>query len=461
MASDIYTIGRTLVVLAMEFRGYQSTYVASLPPVSETPLFQQHDSLYRLLAKACAPDPADRFASADELRVQLLGVLREVVAAQDAGRRARPSTRRPRCCSSPRAVTDEPLDWGHLPALRVDDGDPQAGWLRTVSVDDPGARLRRCCSGAAVDRRGAAGHRRGPRSRPGAPTWSTAAVRDMLGDDPWEWRAVWLSGLAALATDDAAGAQAAFNAVYGQVPGELAPKLALALACETSGELDVAEALYATCARTDANYIAPPRSGWPGSAPLAATSTARSPPLDLVPPTSRALPSARRRRAGLLADSGRGLPALAEAMGSIESLTIEPRERASLAVDVLQAALTQVLADGPEPDISIAGTPRGGAGPARRPRGRLPRPGRPRPHPQRARGPGRPRQRRTTMESSMSTCPSCSTSVSDQERFCEACGADLAPATASALRRRRVRPRGRGTRAPATRPAPPPRWRSP
>ena len=27
----------------------------------------------------------------------------------------------------------------------------------------------------------------------------------------------------------------------------------------------------------------------------------------------------------------------------------------------------------------------------------------------------------------MSTCPSCSTSVSDQERFCEACGADLAP----------------------------------
>jgi serine/threonine protein phosphatase PrpC len=35
------------------------------------------------------------------------------------------------------------------------------------------------------------------------------------------------------------------------------------------------------------------------------------------------------------------------------------------------------------------------------------------------------------MESSMSTCPSCSTPVSDQERFCEACGADLALSTAS------------------------------
>ena len=37
VASDIYTIGRTLTVLAMEFRGYQSTYVGSLPPVDETP----------------------------------------------------------------------------------------------------------------------------------------------------------------------------------------------------------------------------------------------------------------------------------------------------------------------------------------------------------------------------------------------------------------------------------------
>ena len=41
IASDIYTIGRTLVVLMTEFRGYQTKYVASLPPVAETPLFQR------------------------------------------------------------------------------------------------------------------------------------------------------------------------------------------------------------------------------------------------------------------------------------------------------------------------------------------------------------------------------------------------------------------------------------
>src|SRR4029453_12328582 len=79
VASDIYTIGRTLVVLITEFRGYQTRYVASLPAVADTPVFAEQDSLYRLIAKACAPDPADPFASVDELRVQLLGVLREVV----------------------------------------------------------------------------------------------------------------------------------------------------------------------------------------------------------------------------------------------------------------------------------------------------------------------------------------------------------------------------------------------
>jgi serine/threonine-protein kinase PknG len=184
-----------------------------------------------------------------------------------------------------------------------------------------------------------------------------SVVRDMLAADPWEWRAVWLSGLAALASDDAPGAQAEFNAVYGQVPGELAPKLALALACEASGETAVAEALYATCARTDATYIAPAAFGLARIREGLGDVDGELAALDLVPPTSRAFTSARRRRAGLLAASGRGLPALAAAMSSIEALPIEPLDRATLTADVLRAALTQVQADGPEPGLSIAGHP--------------------------------------------------------------------------------------------------------
>ena len=35
------------------------TYLHTLPPPESTPLFAQHDSLYQLIAKCCAADPAD------------------------------------------------------------------------------------------------------------------------------------------------------------------------------------------------------------------------------------------------------------------------------------------------------------------------------------------------------------------------------------------------------------------
>jgi len=354
VASDIYTIGRTLLVLAMEFRGYQSTYLSSLPPVGDTPLFQEHDSFYRLLAKTCAPDPDDRFTSADELRVQLLGVLREVVADRSGTGAAAHSTSS--LLFEVAAVSAETLGWQDLPRLRADEHDPMTGWIRTVSVEDPAARLEALTAA--------------PQSSPEVLlAMASAALRcgrldvvdtvvaEMLTADPWEWRAVWMSGLAALARGDANAAQSEFNAVYGQVSGELAPKLALALACETSGELDVAEALYTTCARTDANYIAPSAFG------LARIRSGRGDldgaieALDLVPSTSRAFTQARRQRAGQLATSGRGLRALSEAMNSIESLTIDAEDRAGLSVSVLDAALNEVRTKGSRPDILVAGVP--------------------------------------------------------------------------------------------------------
>ena len=182
VASDIYTIGRTLTVLAMEFRGYQSTYVAALPPVAETPLFLKHDSLYRLLLKACAPDPADRFVSADELRVQLLGVLREVVAADREGA-AEHSTSS--LLFDVPTVSDDSLDWQDLPRLRTDDGDPQMPWLRTVSIDDPVQRLA-ALEGAPANSPEVllaqrAGRPRGRAARPGRRRGPRAAGRRPVG----------------------------------------------------------------------------------------------------------------------------------------------------------------------------------------------------------------------------------------------------------------------------------------
>ena len=273
---------------------------------------------------------------------------------------------------------------------------------------------------------------------------SDGVVQQMLRDDPWEWRALWLSGLSALDAADVAAARSSFNAVYGQVPGELAPKLALALACELSGEADVAEALYLTCARTDANYTAPAAFGLNRLRQARGDVDGAIAALDLVPSTSRAFVEARRQRAGLLASAGRGLPGLAAALDSVAAVTIEPMDRARLEVDVLEAALGEVLSGGPQPDVAVGGVPaqenplRDAVEAAYR--------------------------RLATMEPDLGrrvalvdrgeldaevdvalTCPQCGALAAPDERFCETCGAALTD-----------RERRRADPAAETAPPPPP-----
>jgi serine/threonine-protein kinase PknG len=351
VASDIFTIGRTLTVLAMEFRGYQSTYVDSLPPSEETPLFQRYDSLYRVLQKATAPNPDDRFQTADELRNQLIGVLREVVAV-DSGKPAAGHSRPSELFGEPTA-TGADLTWTELPLLRIERNDPAAKWLAGVSLGAPDQRLlvlqqapqqtvevQLAKARAAIEA--------------GMHDEAGLLIEGMLTENPWEWRAVWLQGLAALARRDANAALTAFNTVLSQVPGELAPKLALALACEHAGVGDVAEYLYAVCAASDANYVAPAAFGLTRTRELRQDVTAAIAALDLVAPTSGAYIAARRRRAELLTAPGRGLNDLALAAASIEDLAIDPRDRQVALVAILTAALTEVKKHGEQPAVQIA-----------------------------------------------------------------------------------------------------------
>ncbi|MER7100270.1 tetratricopeptide repeat protein [Streptomyces humidus] len=89
VASDLYTVGRTLAVLTFDFQGYTTVFVDSLPDPDTIEVFRRYESFYRLLVRATDPDPARRFASAQEMAEQLTGVLREVVSLQSG--RARPA----------------------------------------------------------------------------------------------------------------------------------------------------------------------------------------------------------------------------------------------------------------------------------------------------------------------------------------------------------------------------------
>ena len=352
--SDIFTIGRTLAVLAMEFRGYQSTYVAALPPVEDTPLFQRYDSLYRALDKATARNPDDRFQSADEMRDQLLGVLREVVAVDTGVAAAMHSSASPLFGAPTGAGAD--LGWADLPALRIDRADPSATWLAGVSLVDGVQRLqvleeapeetvevKLAKARAAIDA--------------GLFPDADRVIDGVLTDNPWEWRAIWLSGLSALARSDSEAAATAFNTVLGQVPGELAPKLALALACEETGAEDLAEQLYGVCAAADANYVAPAAFGLARTREKRGDAAGSLRALDLVPPTSGAYVAARRRRADLLTTAAPGLADLAAAAASVENVAIDPRDRLAILVRVLTAAIGEVGRVGGQPQTMIGGVP--------------------------------------------------------------------------------------------------------
>ncbi|MFD3545471.1 serine/threonine protein kinase [Streptomyces sp. NPDC058655] len=92
VASDLYTVARTLAVLTFDFQGYTNVFADSLPDPEHIEVFARYESFYRLLVRATDPDPGRRFASAQEMADQLTGVLREVVAIQTGRPRPQLST---------------------------------------------------------------------------------------------------------------------------------------------------------------------------------------------------------------------------------------------------------------------------------------------------------------------------------------------------------------------------------
>ncbi|HUJ64924.1 MAG TPA: serine/threonine protein kinase, partial [Acidimicrobiales bacterium] len=137
IASDLYTVARTLAVLIFDFHGFQSRFAQGLPPVSEVPVFERYPALHRFLVKGTHPDPERRFESAGEMAEQLLGVLRQVVAI-DGGR---PGVTPSRLFSPELGADPDRPDWRLLPIPAVDPADPAAGVLTALAATPPSQTL--------------------------------------------------------------------------------------------------------------------------------------------------------------------------------------------------------------------------------------------------------------------------------------------------------------------------------
>jgi serine/threonine-protein kinase PknG len=344
--SDLFTVARTLAVLCIDFRGYQSTYRHTLPPQESVPVLQRYDSLYRFLLKGTAPNPDDRFQSAEEMADQLIGVLREVVADREGVPVSAPSKL---FTPAIRAGLERP-DWRVLPRPQVSSDDPSAGYLATITAADTTqliAQLRAAPQHTVeVDLRLAAAM-----IVDGSFEEAEAQLAEVEAGDPWEWRVGWYRGIAALANEHSDAARASFESVYRAVPGELAPKLALGLACESAGDLAAAARWYEIAATTDPSIT----SASFGLARCRLAAGDRAGALEAyerVPDSSSGYIDAQTARIRCLSRDGEGEPGLQDllAAGSaLEDLPVEGEQRERLTADLLESALRMTLS-GRSPD---------------------------------------------------------------------------------------------------------------
>jgi len=398
-SSDLYTVGRALAVLTFEFRGFQGTYKDTLP--DGVPLLGEQESFARLLRRATHRDPDRRFGSAGEMAEQLTGVLREVLAVADGVPRpafsslfspevqaigttadlaaaaptapaaplTAPAAPPPAAPTPPASRLDAPPAAeivAGLPLPQVERSDPAAGYLATFAGLNPAQRIVALTLAVAGDptiprevTESAETRLALARARIDVGDYQAAAavLADLAADDPSDWRVAWYNGLRDLAAGEPGGAQTApgaFSAVFDELPGELAPKLALAFAAEIAGDPTTAKRYYRLVWTVDRSYIS-------AAFGLARTSLATGDrsgaiaALAAVPASSSHYAAAQIEAVRILV-SGDGHAHvngddLRQAGGQLGRLAVDEVRRQQLTVEILRAAL----------DWCTSGQPTGGA----------------------------------------------------------------------------------------------------
>ena len=369
VSSDLFTVARALAVLTFEFKGYQSSYTFTFP--DGVPLLEQQESFARLLRRATDADTDRRFGSAGEMAEQLTGVLREVLATADGTPRPAFST-----VFSPElqavgaelaggTTPPDPPDHGGaprppvppaaeiiagMPMPQVDRADPAAGYLATLAGLDSAQRAAALVGAGSGDAAvpaevATSAERRLALARAqldvGDYDGAGHTLADLAAEDPSDWRIAWTDGLRRLALTDAgaaATAAGAFSAVYDELPGELAPKLALAFAAETAGDTASAARYFKLVWTVDRSCI----SAAFGLA-RACLATGDRPgaiaALAAVPETSSYHAAAQIAAVRILVSSGMTGDDLRQASGRLGRLPLDEARRQQLTVEILRAAL--------------------------------------------------------------------------------------------------------------------------
>jgi serine/threonine-protein kinase PknG len=255
--SDLFTVARTLLVLLLDFRGFQNSHRYDLPPLDEAPILAEHPALLDFLVKATHKQPERRFQTADEMADQLAGVLRQV-AAKNGTYRAQESNYfgpdRVALGGGKFGVTTASLEV--LPLLKLDALDPAATFLFSLPIGSKPETLlptyRQALSGF-------------PDSLELPLRILSLEIQSRQFDqtaetlknfpDPYDWRLPWYKGLLFSAQNNLESSLASFTAASKEIPGELPPLLAQAIVAEELGQFQLAFSAYARVAETDPQMV--------------------------------------------------------------------------------------------------------------------------------------------------------------------------------------------------------------
>ncbi|WP_330255408.1 serine/threonine-protein kinase PknG [Nocardia sp. NBC_00565] len=358
VATEVYTVGRTLAVLMMQVP-QEGGHFGALPTAETEPLLAKYDSLHRFIERATDPGSEVRFSSMEEMADQLTGVLREVLSTDDGAPRPGMSA----YFGPPRGVfgvREDPAPASivaALPVPLVDPNDSGAALLATTGGTTPAELEKSFEAGlrSVLTTRGASVEipLRLVRAalEVGDPADALRRLDELAATLPGDWRVAWYRGQAELLAGDFDSAYAEFDAVYAALPGESAPKLAQAAVAELAGaapDRQQAARYYDTVWRTDHTFV----SAAFGLARLRNAGGDRDGAvavLDQVDSASAQYTEARLTAVETMLD-GRtpdelSEPILRDAGGRVESLRIDSKSRgAQVRMRVLDAALNWLRA---------------------------------------------------------------------------------------------------------------------
>ncbi len=364
-SSDLYSVGRTLAIMVGAFDLF-GKYQESLPEAKAVPAFAQFPALYAFLQKATHAEPFRRFQSADEMADQLLGVLRESTAGTNPIAHFESnyfSRSQSFVITAGDLATFQKNPLHFLPQQKPDASDSGSidiNLTRNLAGDSRLQALRQA-------------HEKNPASNEilrqlaqihislGEYSVAERLIEETAGRDPYGWRHHWYRAVIAVAGGECREALGMLETVAAELPGEIAPRYAIALLAELLEEWSLAAQRYRVVAQVDPSMV---------SATLAfARCMRRLGDIEVaieayqrVPATSQAYSEARVELVRtLINSSGRppGISQLKQAAQTIEALRLDGDLGYAVRLEFFLATMRALESKAVEPsaDTVLLGVP--------------------------------------------------------------------------------------------------------